>query len=214
MTADADPLLQAAIAALAPPGVLIGYRLIAPGDEAALLPPERPAFAASVVKVQRASGAARLAARDLLARLGHPGAALPKSPSGAAYWPDGIVGSLAHDEHVAVAAVAKRHDAAALGIDVEPAEPLPDDLLELVTTPQERLDLARDPFRGRLHFAVKEAVYKAIHPIDGIFLEHHDVQIDIAHRTASIRNGRIVEFRFCLAPRLVALAFFGTRSHS
>jgi 4'-phosphopantetheinyl transferase EntD len=214
MTAEADPLLQAAIMALAPPGVLIGHRLITPGDESALLPPERPALAASVVKVQRASGAARLVARDLLARLGNPGAALPKSSSGAPQWPDGVIGSLAHDEQVAVAAVATKHDVAALGIDIEPAEPLPHDLLELVTTPQERLNLARDPFHGRLHFVVKEAVYKVVHPIDGIFLEHHDVQVDLASLRASIRNGRIVEFRFCLAPRLVALAFFGTRSHN
>ena len=207
MTADADPLLQAAIAALAPPGVLIGHRLITPGDEAALLPPEQPAFVASVVKVQRASGAARLVARDLLARLGHPGAALPKSSSGAPSWPGGIVGSLAHDERVAIAAVARRDDMAALGIDIEPAELLPTDLLELVTTPQERLALQHDPFRGRLHFVVKEAVYKAVHPLDGIFLEHHDVQVDFARRTATVRDGRTIGFRYCIAPHLVALAF-------
>jgi 4'-phosphopantetheinyl transferase EntD len=181
--------------------------LIAQGDESALLPQERSAFAASVVKVQRASGAARLVARRLLADFGHPGAALPKSSSGAPHWPDGIVGSLAHDERVAVAAVARRHDMAALGIDVEPAEPLPDDLLEMVTTPQERAALGHDPFRGRLHFVVKEAVYKAVHPLDGIFLEHHDVQIDFARRKAAVRNGRTIDFHYCIASHVVALAF-------
>jgi 4'-phosphopantetheinyl transferase EntD len=207
MTADADPPLQVAIATLSPPGVLIGHRLITPGDEAALLPQERPAFAASVVKVQRASGAARLVARDLLARLGHPGAALPKSSSGAPHWPVGIVGSLAHDERVAIAAIARRHDLAALGIDIEPAEPLPEDLLELVTTPWERLALQHDPFQGRLHFVVKEAVYKAFHPLDGIFLEHHDVEVDFARRTATIRGGRKIDFRYCITSHLIALAF-------
>jgi 4'-phosphopantetheinyl transferase EntD len=207
MTTDVDPLLQAAIAALAPPGVLIGHRLIAPGDEAALLPPERSAFAASVVKVQRASGAARLLARDLLARLGHSGVALPKSTSGAPRWPDGIVGSLAHDDHVAIAAIAKRQDMAALGIDIEPAEPLPADLLDLVTTPRERAALQHDPFRGRLHFVIKEAVYKAVHPLDGIFLEHHDVELDFAQRTATVRGGRTIDFRYCVSSHLVALAY-------
>jgi 4'-phosphopantetheinyl transferase EntD len=207
MTADADPLLQAAIAALAPPGVLIGHRLIAMGDEAALLPPERRAFAASIVKVQRASGAARLVARDLLARLGHPGVALPKSPSGAPRWPDGVVGSLAHDDRMAIAAIAKRQDMAALGIDIEPAEPLPADLLDLVTTPRERAALQHDPFRGRLHFVVKEAVYKAVHPLDGAFLEHHDVELDFAQRTATARGGRTIDFRYCVSSHLVALAY-------
>jgi len=205
MTADADPLLQAAIAALAPPGVLVGHRLITPGDEAALLPAERPAFAASVVKVQRSSGAARLVARGLLARLGHPGAALPKSSSGAPHWPNGIVGSLAHDERVAVAAAARRQDMTSLGIDIEPAEPLTGELLDVITTPQERLSLRHDPFHGRLHFVVKEAVYKAVHPLDGIFLEHHDVQIDFASQTATVRGGRTVGFRHCIASHLVAL---------
>ncbi len=207
MTADTDPLLQTATAALAPPGVLIGHRLIASGDESSLLPQELPAFSTSVLKVQRASGAARLAARLLLARLGHPDVALPKSSTGAPRWPDGIVGSLAHDERVAIAAVVRRHDMASLGIDVEPAEPLPDDLLDIVTTPKERSALSHDPFHGRLHFVVKEAVYKAAHPLDRAFLEHHDVELDFAQGKASIRNGRVVEFRFCIAPRLVALAF-------
>ena len=52
MTADADPLLQAAIAALAPPGVLIGHRLIAPGDEV-----RPPAAGAARVRRQRRQGA-------------------------------------------------------------------------------------------------------------------------------------------------------------
>lgn len=207
MMTDVDPVLQVAIAALAPPGVLIGHRLIAMGDEAALLPPERRAFAASVVKVQRASGAARLVARDLLARLGHPGVALPKSPSGAPRWPDGIVGSLAHDDRVAIAAIAKRQDMAALGIDIEPAEPLPADLLDLVATPREHAALQHDPFQGRLHFVVKEAVYKAVHPLDGIFLEHHDVELDFARRTATVRGGYMIDFRYFVSSHLVALAY-------
>lgn len=207
MTADTDPLLQAAIAALAPPGILIGHRMIAPGDEFTLMPQERSAFATSVAKVQRASGAARLVARDLLARLGYAGIALPKSASGAPHWPDMIVGSLAHDDRVAIAAVARRQDIAALGVDTEPAEPLPDGLLEIVTTPRERSNLEHDPFGGRLHFVIKEAVYKAVHPLDGIFLEHHDVQIDFARRKATVRGTRAIDFRCSIASHLLALAY-------
>jgi 4'-phosphopantetheinyl transferase EntD len=207
MIVTSDSSFQSALDALSFPGIMIGHRLISPGDEYALLPEEAPAFASSVVKVRRASGAARLVARQLLARLGYRQCALPKAPSGAPIWPPGVVGSLTHDPRVAVAAVGMSRDVGALGIDVEPAEFLPSELLDLVATPQERLKIDDDPYGGRLLFVAKEAVFKAVYPLDQTFLDHHDVQIDFADRKAIVRNGRIVEVRFCLSAHLVALAF-------
>jgi len=206
MIAHTDSSLQPALDALALPGVVIGHRVISLGDENALLPEEAPAFAASVVKVRRASGAARIVARELLTRLGERECALPRSPSGAPIWPKGIVGSLAHDAAVAVAAVAMNRDVAALGIDVEPAEVLPPDLLEIVATPGELRKIGDDPYRGRLLFVAKEAVYKAVHPLDRTFLDHHDVEVDLADRKAVVRNGRTVDLRFCVSTHLVVLA--------
>jgi 4'-phosphopantetheinyl transferase EntD len=199
--------LQAAINALALPGILIGHRLIWPGDECALMPDEAHAFVSFVVQRRRAAGAARIVARELFARLGCAPSAVPKAPSGAPIWPAGIVGSLAHDAHVAVAAVALRHDFAAVGIDIEPAEALPADLVDIVATPAERSNIGADPCGGRLLFAAKEAVYKAVYPIDQTFLDHHDVEIDFANCKAIVRNSRTVELRFCVATRLVVLAF-------
>ena len=208
MIITTDPLFQSAIDTLAFPGVAVGHRLISPGDEHALLKEEVPALAASVVKVRRASGAARIVARQLLTQLGYANCALPKGPAGAPVWPAGIVGSLAHDSRVAVAAVGMRADVGALGIDVEPAECLPSELLDLVATPQERLNLGDDVYRGRLLFVAKEAVYKAVHPLDQTFLEHHDVEINLSERKAVVRSGRVVELRFSIsAHHLVALAF-------
>ena len=60
---------------------------------------------------------------------------------------------------------------------------------------------------GRLLFVAKEAVYKAVYPLDQTFLDHHDVEIDFADRKGFVRNGRVVELRFCIAAHLVALAF-------
>ena len=208
MIITTDPLFQSAIDTLAFPGVAVGHRLISPGDEHALLKEEVPALAASVVKVRRASGAARIVARQLLTQLGYANCALPKGPTGAPVWPAGIVGSLAHDSRVAVAAVGMRADVGALGIDVEPAECLPSELLDLVATPQERLNLGDDVYRGRLLFVAKEAVYKAVYPLDQTFLEHHDVEINLSERKAVVRSGRVVELRFSIsAHHLVALAF-------
>jgi 4'-phosphopantetheinyl transferase EntD len=212
MIITTDPVFQSAIDTLALPGVAVGHRLISPGDEHALLKEEAPALAASVVKVRRASGAARIVARQLLTQLGYANCALPKGPAGAPVWPAGIVGSLAHDSRVAVAAVGMRADVGALGIDVEPAECLPSELLDLVVTPQERLNLGDDVYRGRLLFVAKEAVYKAIHPLDQTFLEHHDVEVNLSERKAVVRGGRVVELRFSIsAHHLVALAFLRAR---
>jgi 4'-phosphopantetheinyl transferase EntD len=202
-----DPSLQSAIGALCFPGVMVGHRLISPGDENALLPEETPAFASSVPKVRRASGAARIVARQLLNGLGQPECALPRGSGGAPTWPAGVVGSLAHDTRVAVAAVGRCDDIGAIGIDVEPAESLPPELLALVATPQERLRIDDDPYQGRLLFVAKEAVYKAVYPLDQRFLDHHDVQINFADRKAIVRNGRVVELRFCIAAHLLVLAF-------
>ena len=84
---------------------------------------------------------------------------------------------------------------------------LPAELLRLIATPSERLRIGDDPYGGRLLFVVKEAVYKAVHPLDRTFLEHHDVEVSLADRTATVRNGRVVELRYCVSSHLVALAF-------
>src|SRR3954463_4766449 len=91
---------------LAPRGLLIGHRLISRGDEDALLGEEGASIPSPIIAVRRASGAARIVARELLAQFGYVSVALPKAPSGAPVWPAGIAGSLAHDDEIAVAAVA------------------------------------------------------------------------------------------------------------
>ena len=207
MDAQDSSLRSSMAAAFAVPGIYAAHRLILPGDENGLSAEEAPAFANSVAKVRRASGAARIVARALLAEFGLPNTAVLKSPSGAPIWPEGVVGSLAHDSRVAVAAVARRRDIAAIGVDVEPAEDLPSDLLDLVATPGERAIIGGVRFGGRLLFAAKEAVYKAVYPLDQTFLEHHQVEIDFANRKGIVRNGRVVDLRFCISSHLATLAF-------
>jgi len=204
--------LARAIDAIDVPGIRIGHRLIADGDERLLLPEEVGAFTTSVVKVRRASGAARLVARELMPRFGCAPRAIPKSATGMPIWPEGIVGSLAHDNEVAVAAMAAKSDFLSVGIDVEPAEPLEAGLLEIVATQGEREGAAEDRLRGRLLFCIKEAVYKAVNPLDGVFLDHHDVEVNLAERRAEVRQGRRVEFGYCVADHIVALAFIPSRS--
>jgi 4'-phosphopantetheinyl transferase EntD len=202
-----SPTLATALQDIALPGVLIGHRTIAEGDERGLLPEEQGAFARSVIKVQRASGAARIVARELMRRVGTAPQPVLKAAAGMPQWPDGLVGSLAHDATVAVAALARRADFRSIGIDIEPAEALEPGLIDLVATERERADIERSPLRGRLLFAIKEAVYKAAYPLDRTFLEHHDVEVDLAARTAEIRQGRTVPFRYGVSSHIAVLAF-------
>jgi 4'-phosphopantetheinyl transferase EntD len=185
-----------------------------PGDEAALLPEEAPAFEGSVVAARRASGAARLVARNLLRHLGYPECPIKRGRARAPTWPEGIIGSLAHDSDYAVAAICRAQDFRALGIDVEPAELLPPELVDLVATPRERAHLESDGFGGRMLFVAKEAVYKAIYPLDRMFLNHHDVEIDFVNRIATVCNGRVVQLRLCVSTQLAALAFIPTGHES
>jgi 4'-phosphopantetheinyl transferase EntD len=147
--------LVVALRRLGPPGVAVGHRIICEGDEEALLPNERLSIGPSAAKVRRQSGAARVAARQLLSAFGLPDAALPRSASGAPVWPSGYVGSLAHDADIAVAAAASIDRFLALGIDVEPAVDLPPNLVDVVTTPAEFAHYPVRIIRSRLLFCNK-----------------------------------------------------------
>ena len=84
--------------------------------------------------------------------------------------------------------------------------PLPPDMLELIATPQELHKIADDPLRGKLLFAAKEAVYKAVYPLDRVFLEFRDIEVDLAGRKAVTRTGRVVALRYCVSSHVVVLA--------
>jgi 4'-phosphopantetheinyl transferase EntD len=208
-------MLQRVIEAIAVPGIAIGHRRIADGDELALLPEELAAFGKSIATVRRASGAARIVARTLMPRFGQPPCAIVKSTAGMPVWPDGIVGSLAHESvrdvpdetKFAVAAMAAWRDFLSVGIDIEPAEPLDAKLLDIVATAAELERIAEDPYRGRVLFCVKEAIYKTVYPLDRVFLDHHDVEVSLSAGTAVVRNGRTVRFRYSAGTHIIALAF-------
>lgn len=200
-----DPVLQRDLASLALPGLLVGHRMITAGDETAMLDAEAVSIGASTIARRRASGAARILARELMARLGVANGPVPRDPSGAPIWPAGLVGSLAHDDTIAVAAVGRAQDFKAIGIDTEPATPLPTDMLDLVATPSELQGLAEEPLRGRILFAAKEAVYKASFPLDRAFLEFHDITVDLAGRRAVTRE-RAFALRICVSSHIVVLS--------
>ncbi|RWC25108.1 MAG: 4'-phosphopantetheinyl transferase superfamily protein [Mesorhizobium sp.] len=195
------------MAAIAPVGVRTGCRMISDGDATHLLPNEAHSIPARQPAMRHASGAARWIAHGLLAELGIKDVAILRTPSGAPVWPDGITGSLAHDDDMAVAAVVPVGHIASLGIDVEPALPLQDEILALVATPADRTDAADRHLAGRLLFAAKEAVYKAVYPLDREVLGYEDISVDLDAGRATTKTGRKASLAYCVAPRVVVLAF-------
>ncbi len=201
-----DPVFLRAIDALVVPGLLIGHRVISQGDELALLHEEMASLSFSAIERRLASGAARRVARELMNSMGFAGLPILRSTFGAPVWPAGIVGSMAHDDRIAVAAVGLRRDLDAVGIDIEPATPLPPDMLELIATPQERRAIADNPLGAKLLFAIKEAVYKAAYPLDQEFLDFHDIKVDLAGRLATTRAGRTLALHWCVFSHVLVVA--------
>ncbi|MDI5966418.1 4'-phosphopantetheinyl transferase family protein [Streptantibioticus silvisoli] len=109
----------------------------------AVLFPEEEAFIARAVESRRREFATvRACARRALAGLGVAPAPILPDGRGAPGWPAGVVGSMTHCRGYRASAVSTADDLVSLGIDAEPAGPLPDGVLEAVSLPSERRRMA------------------------------------------------------------------------
>lgn len=162
-------------------------------DPVALDPQEAAAVAAASSIRQREFAAVRGCARRALADLGHGPAPILPGAGGAPTWPNGIVGSMTHCSAFAAAAVAECCSGVrGLGIDAEPDQPLPGDVLGAVTTPSERRHWQDLPDNSstcwaRLTFSAKEAVYKAVFPLSQAWLDFHEVEVLFNRNTQQFR---------------------------
>jgi len=205
-TSFLENALNEAMRAIAPKGISTACRVIRDGDETRLLGDEIGTLPARNPVRRRASGTARIAARELLKEHGGGDFAILRGASGEPIWPSGIVGSLAHDDDMAVAAVASTADFLSVGIDVEPAIALPEDIAALVKQPGDRLPEGTGE-TDRILFCAKEAVYKVVYPLDRMILNYDDIIVDLQHGHARTTTGRNVRVVFCCAPKIVALAY-------
>ena len=99
--------IRDALRELVPSSVRTGVRSIDEADEATLWPIERAAVTAAVRSRRTEFATGRALLRELL----DLDAAIPVRPDRRPEFPDGTVGTLAHDQDIAVAATA--HDASA-----------------------------------------------------------------------------------------------------
>jgi 4'-phosphopantetheinyl transferase EntD len=187
------------------PGVAVAHRKIYVGDEAYLTGDEARSLTGCAPSVRRAAAAARVAARGLLAAVGSPHWSMPRRVGRAPLWPEGVMGSLSHCDEDVAAAVSCNDLYAGIGIDIEPREPLERDILDLFASPPELRDISGDLVRARMLFCAKEAAYKAVYPLDGRFLEPHDIAVNLESQVAVTCDGWDVDLRFAIDSRIVAL---------
>ncbi|WP_162259177.1 4'-phosphopantetheinyl transferase [Duganella sp. Root198D2] len=147
-----------------------------------------PRIARSVRKRQAEYFHGRLAAREAMAALGRPLAAVGSAGNGAPLWPTGMIGSISHNDRLAVAAVATTEGGLrGLGIDIERVigADQHESMLSLVVNRREhalllKLDAGRSlPFSSglTLAFSAKESFYKAVSAVAGRVLEFDAIQL-------------------------------------
>ncbi len=191
-----------------PSGAVGAFRPIRPGDEHSLTAVEAEPVRQSVLSVRRATGAGRDLARRLCAQIGVPVTEIVRSTGRFPLWPAGVLGSITHDAQLAAATVAPAHRLGGLGIDVEPGCHLSSEICAMLGSRRELSDFATVPFGAKALFSIKEAVFKAVNPCDGIFLDFIDIRIDGAARTAITCYGRTVQWRVITVPHVLAIAWW------
>ena len=148
-------------------------------------PEERPYVARAVERRRLEFSTGRACARKALSRLGVAHAALPPGTDRRPIWPLGFIGSITHTESFCAAAVGRCDDGLkSVGIDIEPAEPLPADLLDTVCQGAERdwIEHATSGDRGllaRAVFCAKECAFKCQFPMSQAMLDFSELTISI-----------------------------------
>lgn len=143
------------------------------------------AVVADAAPVRRAEfTAGRACARRALVALGLTAVEIPRGPRGQPCWPEGVVGSITHCDGFRGAAAAAARRLASLGIDAEPHLPLPPLVAPLVSVAEDdraRAALDAAGLHGdRIVFSAKESVYKAWHPLTGLWLDFADVALTVS----------------------------------
>lgn len=131
-------------------------------DAQGLLPGEEATVARAIPKRRAEFAAGRRAARAALASIGKDPVAILSDASRAPIWPSGITGSITHDQGLALVALAETRDIDALGIDITQAAALPGQTRNsILRAPSES---ALGDLEARAAFAIKECLFKALHP--------------------------------------------------
>jgi enterobactin synthetase component D len=164
-----------------PVRVGVGVRRVSDGVVPALWAGENELLGERAIERRRVYFAlGRAAARDALAGLGIEGVAIGRGPAGEPVWPDGIVGAITHAGDTVISLVGSKTEYAGLGVDVEELARGPSArAARLVCRPTELAwaDVESGTRRLSMLFSAKEAVFKAVFPIERAWLGFADAEL-------------------------------------
>lgn len=127
----------------------------------------------------------RHCARSALDLLGLPQHPIPRGKDREPVWPHNITGSISHTGNVAAAVVANKTLIDSLGLDIEFADPLEENLIQLICRPDEQVN--GDPAKAKLLFSIKESIYKCLFPTAREFLDFQQVRVQISEGGQNFR---------------------------
>ncbi len=189
--------------------------------EGELYPEEEAMITRAVAKRRNEFVAGRVLARRALARIGAPRGPLVTNGGRAPVWPAGFTGSITHSRSFCVVAAGAVAPAGlqSVGLDVEEAVAVKDELTRKICTERDRVWLSSRPAADRgllvkLVFCAKEAFYKCQHPLTGRFLDFSDVDLEIDLDRGAFRahvdpekdelpDALGLECRFCITEDLI-----------
>lgn len=163
----------------------MGVGLVLAHEPATLEPVEEAHLSARATEKRRRDFAlGRTAARRAMRDLGATPAAVGRTEDRAPVWPDGLVGAISHSAGVGLAVVAWQKRARGLGVDLEEREAsVTDRMAGYICLPEEMAwtdaaDLATVQLRRVQVFAAKEAIFKALYPLEREYLGFHDAVLE------------------------------------
>jgi 4'-phosphopantetheinyl transferase EntD len=163
--------------------------------DAVLFPEEETVISRAVEKRRREFRTVRHCARRALHELGLPPVAVLPGEHREPVWPPEVVGSMTHCTGYRAAAVAHSRNLVTVGIDAEPHEPLPPDVIDGIALEEELVRLAKlVAAKGavrwdRVLFCAKETVYKAWFPLTHRWLGFQEANVTIYPPTIGRTEG-------------------------
>ena len=153
-------------------------------DERSLIGNEAAMVAGAVEKRKREFAAGRLCARKGMAHLGHADVELLQGEDRAPLWPSGLVGSITHTTQWCAAVLGSAEVFAGVGVDVESASGLAENLFDRICVEEERRWLDRLPTKERaamakLVFSAKECAYKSQYAVTRTYLGFHAMRVEV-----------------------------------
>lgn len=111
-------------------------------------------------------------------------------------WPEGVVGSISHSGELAIAAVARKEEAAGIGMDIEMLdETISEDIVRIICTSKEtdwvNRSVDRKLERLFMIFSAKESIFKAFFPMTNVPLNYLDTEL-IWHEDTGLFLGQLL----------------------